>query len=686
MYLLISDFSKGLDTRKSAITSPAGTLQACNNAHITRGGEIEKRMAFVPYATLPVGATFGLAGASGQLYVFGSNPMPSGMPPGVNYQQLLQPSASGSITVTGGTANAGVNYFTSVTVTDENSNVVNLFGSSGVVNWATSNENTASLIAAQINANTATTTYSATANGAVVTILAPAGSADAYNGFVITVNVAGNATAGAPFNLSGGSAANMNGILYCNNFSGQVYAIASFSDGSIYHYFNGSRVTDWDAISLQVSDINGVAASLAAKISISTGFNATASGNIITITASQVNTPFTIAASTVNGGVKSDQYVSVSIPPVQIATATLPQISTATLLGTFETGDVYTITLNGTNFVTSGSSAGTGTTATTFKSKVYCSTQSLLYFSDVLAPASFIGDVNGSGFINMTNQNSGSETLTGVADYQGNLAVFSRRTVQIWSMDADPTNNSQMQVLSNIGTYAPRSVVSVGSWDVFFLSDMGIRSLRVRDASNNALIYDAGTNIDTIIATDTASLTETVKSAAIGIIEPTDGRYWLVIGPKIYVYSYFPTPGIQAWSTYTPGFNISDMIVMNGQVYCRSGDTIYLYGGTNGATYDNSEVTVAMPFLDAGKPAHNKQLQAVDMACDGTWKIYAGMDQSAPNARDLIGSATGSTYGQGRIIAQGIGTHIGIQLINNTPGYARIGNFAVHFDINDDGE
>ena len=48
-YFTITDFAAGLDLRRSSLTAPAGTLRTLINAHITPGGEIEKRMAFVPF-------------------------------------------------------------------------------------------------------------------------------------------------------------------------------------------------------------------------------------------------------------------------------------------------------------------------------------------------------------------------------------------------------------------------------------------------------------------------------------------------------------------------------------------------------------------------------------------------------------------------------------------------------------
>lgn len=70
-YFLVQDFSQGLDTRKSPATLPAGSLRYANNVHVTRGGEIEKRKAFVPIATLPPGSV-GLASDRDALIVFGN--------------------------------------------------------------------------------------------------------------------------------------------------------------------------------------------------------------------------------------------------------------------------------------------------------------------------------------------------------------------------------------------------------------------------------------------------------------------------------------------------------------------------------------------------------------------------------------------------------------------------------------
>ena len=49
LYYEIANFQNGIDARKDLMTAPAGTMRTLQNCHITPGGEIEKRSAFIPW-------------------------------------------------------------------------------------------------------------------------------------------------------------------------------------------------------------------------------------------------------------------------------------------------------------------------------------------------------------------------------------------------------------------------------------------------------------------------------------------------------------------------------------------------------------------------------------------------------------------------------------------------------------
>jgi hypothetical protein len=253
----IKEMTGGLDVRRLPETTPGGVLIRARDGHITRGGEFEKRAAFVPEFTLPAG-TVGLAYDKTRLVVFGSGEAPA-LPTGVGYQRLQHPTDSGAtlvrilssdlyagliyavgefddgavyhfydgvwvedwydgraraafrvlsgaltgtaaatatFAVTGGTVGGG-NSISAITV-----NAVDILG--GAVLFDTDNATTAAAVAAAITSELSSPEYTATADGNVVTITAGV-AGTAANGRVLLVTPAGDVTVGSVTNFAGGT-------------------------------------------------------------------------------------------------------------------------------------------------------------------------------------------------------------------------------------------------------------------------------------------------------------------------------------------------------------------------------------------------------------------------------------------------------------------------------------------------
>jgi hypothetical protein len=693
-YLLIGNFQAGLDTRKSAYTAPPGSLRLARNVHLTRGAEIEVRKEFVPVYTLPAGQTKGCTSVRGQLYVFGTAGGVA-VPAGVNYQQLVAPGGPSLVR-----------------------------------------------------------------------------------------------------------------ILSTDNFNGKIYAVAEFSDGSIYHYYDGARVTEWDAIASSVASNQTLATALAARIDALNDFIASATGTVVSVTAAVPGVPFTYSSAAANGGAIDNQTLTAalaqaSVPDMPATTAAgsfdvtggsaspgvnrvvqvtidgvdllgapvdwvtsnnataqliatringynpsvkwrasaagatvtliapaegalyngkatvvavggnvttsaplvssgganhanaIAQVVTFTVGGTFEGQDVFSINLNGLlAVVMRGNAAGTATFVRTLGQKVYAANQSLMHFSGftgtpaVPDPTAWASSHTGAGFINMSTQDGGSSQLMGLAVYQNRMAVFSRRNVQIWTVDADNANNKQDQVLSNIGTRAPRTLGAFGDIDVFFLSESGVRSLRARDSSNMASTDDVGSAIDGELLTYTHTLDEALVARAVSIAEPFEGRYLLAVGPVVYVFSHFPGAKVSAWTTYEleelgDDRVVTDWAVTNTQLVARVGDRLCLYGGLSSTQYDTAqkfEFEVELPFLDAEIPTAKKAVEGLDVGAEGRWDVYLALDPKNPRTRELVAKIDGSTYGeQGRCASVGDSTHFSLTLKGRSDGYARLANLAIHF-------
>lgn len=95
-------------------------------------------------------------------------------------------------------------------------------------------------------------------------------------------------------------------------FDGNLYSIIEYSDGSIYHFYDTDRVVDWDTLASDIGSNNAVASALAAAIDNSAAVDASASTNVVTITAATAGTAFTIAQETVNNGSNPDQAITLN--------------------------------------------------------------------------------------------------------------------------------------------------------------------------------------------------------------------------------------------------------------------------------------------------------------------------------------------------------------------------------------
>ncbi len=258
--------------------------------------------------------------------------------------------------------------------------------------------------------------------------------------------------------------------------------------------------------------------------------------------------------------------------------------------------------------------------------------------SDNGDPTAWEQQAPGAFQINVSNMNQQPEPLMSLSSFQGRIALWSRQTTQIWSLDANPLNISLQQVLNNIGSVSPFGPQSLGDFDVLFPSDSGIRSLRIQTINLNGFISDIGSPIDLLTKAAIAGQTLSQLAGIQAIVDPVGGRY-LVYFPsvsKIYALSYFPASKITAWTYFTPSnydvataqtaFTVKKFLIYNGMVYLRvtlaGNDYILAYG----STYDNTQPSVIFPWLDFKRAGQRKTMESIDYALQGQWSVYGSMD------------------------------------------------------------
>lgn len=325
-----------------------------------------------------------------------------------------------------------------------------------------------------------------------------------------------------------------------------------------------------------------------------------------------------------------------------------------------------------------GGDIGDARVALPYGAKMYAAAGSVL-FSSKVEVVNFDSGETGVGFNDMSTSVGGAETVTGLAEYNNLMAVFTRRTIQTWSFAADPAAAARVQTVNRIGTTSPRSVLSFAGNDVLFLSDYGVRSLRARTGTDTAAVSDIGSPIDELVIETLRGMTATELENAFAEIEPTTGRYWLTMGGQTYVFSYFPGSKVSAWSTYDMPAGASAAVAVDNKLYIRAGNVIYAYGGADGITYDAAEAEVELPFLDGRQIATWKAWRGLDIAAEGTWKVYAAFDPAQPDAEDEIATLSGSTMYQLDVPMLGHGPLVKLRFVSQGSGAAKLSSVIVHY-------
>jgi len=130
------------------------------------------------------------------------------------------------------------------------------------------------------------------------------------------------------------SSATMVRVLDVVAYAGKIYAIAEFNDGGVYHFYDGTRVTDWDTISDANSSFAQVAEVLARKITAAASVDAQAVGEKVIITAVTPGTAFTcVGAVTDNGAASTPAATATQLVANVAAVTAVRATGTVTITG-----------------------------------------------------------------------------------------------------------------------------------------------------------------------------------------------------------------------------------------------------------------------------------------------------------------------------------------------------------------
>ncbi|WP_183808248.1 hypothetical protein [Mycoplana azooxidifex] len=681
-----------MDRRRPRAVGIPGTLWRLQNGFITRGGDIERAKKFVATHTLPEG-TFGLAELDDQLYVFGSaETAPAGLPPDIQYQRL-------QAEIPGGTSEMSYDMRRIYDVKDfdgklyvvagyENGSVHHYYDGTVISDWDTLAEETSSFgtvaqrLTRMINDNPAVLARHA---GRRVFIEAKVPGVD----FTLTTQTAsGDTPSSAPTavitilraNVVAVAEAKASGTIQVTGGSvgpGNQISALTVNGASII-----SAPVLWSSSDEHTANVLSIAINNGASVH---GYDATVAGDTVTITAAEglgATANGWVVAATVEGtaavGTTNMSGGVTTVNPV----AKLAQVEIGG--DTFGENYMWRITLNGIRYPTTGRASRVALSVLVHKQRIWAPIAHRIQYSKLNDPTNWSDATasSGAGYIGVSTQTNGKVDLLGAAEYNGKVAFFARSTVVIYTLAADAQNIQFAQALENTGTLAAGSIVSYGANDVYYLDMSGVRSLRSRDGYDAAFASDIGNAIDPYIQELLGDTEDLEVGRAKSIVEGRDGRFFMAIGDQIVVLSYFPTSKITAWSYLDVGAPVDEIVRTTQDVYLRSGNTIYTYGGADRRAYPDDEefpVVVETPFLSAQDPASMKQLRSYDHAASNVWKVEVLVDPNDETKTVEVGRLDGVTYGREAAWMPGYVGVFAMRYTCDTAGYASLSSTATHF-------
>ena len=247
------------------------------------------------------------------------------------------------------------------------------------------------------------------------------------------------------------------------------------------------------------------------------------------------------------------------------------------------------------------------------QSKIYAKGTETVRFCATNAPRNWTA-VSDAGFLPTGIQAQGSTEVTALGQFgQKKLVVFMVDGIQVWGVDPNPSLSALENIIPNVGTRYAKSPLGF-SGDIFFLSESGFRSLTVSQLTYNFNDVDIGSAIDKLVQ-DSVLITDDPQSVFYSGL----GQFWSINGTDVWVYSFSRTGKLAAWSRFNIPVMADAHAVLNGELYIRSGNDVFIVDREVFA--DNGvipTVTVEFPYLDFKTPGVLKQLTGVDAIGAGT--------------------------------------------------------------------
>lgn len=228
-------------------------------------------------------------------------------------------------------------------------------------------------------------------------------------------------------------------------------------------------------------------------------------------------------------------------------------------------------------------------------SKVFSADDDIIAFTATINPLDWSSS-DDAGYLPFGLQTYGSQPVTAMGLFRGNLVAFNATGFQMWQIDQDPANMTLLDAVPISCTY-PRTVQPLSN-DLIFLNAKGVRNIAIAAASTNLQANGVGEPVDPLVRAKVVA----DQYEPIGLYWPYTGQYWLIFGDEAFVLTINGS-NKKSWSRYQFPAVITDWTLDGNDLVLRAvgdedGDLIWRMDAET--TIDDAQDPVAV--FTAGGP------------------------------------------------------------------------------------
>lgn len=201
-------------------------------------------------------------------------------------------------------------------------------------------------------------------------------------------------------------------------------------------------------------------------------------------------------------------------------------------------------------------------------SKIFAADDDIIAFSATVNPLDWSSEQD-AGYIPFGLNTFGSTPVTAMALYRSNLVAFNSEGYQMWQVDQDPANMAILDA-SPVACLFPKSAQPVSN-DLVMCTPEGVRNIGIAGASTNLQAGYFGAQVDPLVAPKINA-----DEVPFALFWPARGQYWLVFGAEAFVLTMNGGAKDQSWSRYLFPEVLTDWAILNGNLYLRTDDRVWL--------------------------------------------------------------------------------------------------------------